>query len=189
VCSREVLEATTGFDFHRGCLAIARRPEPLSLEACAGQRLLIGVEGVGNPDNVGGLLRVAAAFGAGLLAGPATADPLYRKAVRTSMGAVFNVRWTEIASWPAALRALRSRGCRVAALTPAPDAVPIDDLARTPAEKTIVLVGSEGAGLSGAAMDAADVRVRIPVSPAVDSLNVVVAAGIAMHALQVRKPA
>jgi tRNA G18 (ribose-2'-O)-methylase SpoU len=67
--------------------------------------------------------------------------------------------------------------------------VPIDDLARTPAEKTIVLVGSEGAGLSGAAMDAADVRVRIPVSPAVDSLNVVVAAGIAMHALQVRKPA
>ncbi len=183
VCSRDVLEGITGFDFHRGCLAIAHRPPPPLLEECARSRLLLGVEGVGNPDNVGGLLRVAAAFVAGVLVGPGTADPFYRKAVRTSMGAVFSVCWTEPGPWTAALETLRSRGYRVAALTPAPDAIPLDELARSPAGKTVVLVGAEGPGLTDAAMTAAGLRVRIPIPPSVDSLNVVVAAGIALHAL------
>ena len=99
------------------------------------------------------------------------------------MGAVFSVCWTEPQPWPAALERLRSGGCRVAALTPAPDAIPLEDLPRSPAGKTVVLVGAEGSGLTDAAMDAADVRVRIPTSSSVDSLNVVVAAGIALHAL------
>lgn len=184
-CGRDVLEEITGFDFHRGCLAIAWRPEPLPLDECTAHRVLLGAEGVGNPDNVGGLFRVAAAFDAGVLVGPGTADPLYRKAVRTSMGAVFSVRWTEVAPWPAALQALRSRGYRVVALTPAPGAVPIGDLP-SDAGKTILLLGAEGAGLTDAALDAADLRVRIPTSPAVDSLNVVVAAGIALHAVSTR---
>jgi tRNA G18 (ribose-2'-O)-methylase SpoU len=182
VCRAELLRGITGFDFHRGCLALAHRPLPLSLDECAAGRVLIGLEGVGNPDNVGGLVRVAAAFDAGVLVGPATADPLYRKAVRTSMGAVFSVRWTEIESWPPALEMLRSGGYRVAALTPAPGAVPISDVARRHSGKMILLVGSEGDGLTAATMDAADVRVRIPISPSVDSLNVIVAAGIALHA-------
>ncbi len=184
VCSREVLEGVTGFDFHRGCVALARRPEPLPVEDCIGPHpLVLAVEGVGNPDNVGGLFRVAAAFGAAVLVGPATADPLYRKAVRTSMGAVFGVRWTEIAPWPMALGALRSRGYRVAALTPGPDAIPLADYVSRRPKRAVVLVGAEGTGLTGAALEAADDRVRIPVSSAVDSLNVTVAAGIALHGL------
>lgn len=187
VTGQDSLASITGFNFHRGCLALARRPDvALALDAFAAARLLIGLESVGNPDNIGGLFRVAAAFGAGgVLLDPASGDPFYRKAIRTSMGASLRVPSTRLASWPSDLARLKSSGFTVVALTPDPEAIPLADYARgmAPASRLIVMLGAEGPGLSAAAFDVADARVRIPIAPGVDSLNIVVAAGIALAAL------
>ena len=183
VCEPAILETVTGFNFHRGCLALARRPPATTISAFARASRLIALEGVGNPDNVGGLFRTALALGVdGVLVDPATADPLYRKAVRTSMGAVLRVAFTRVVPWPAGLDALRE-GARIIALTPDPGAVSIDDVAVEPGRRLILLLGSEGNGLSAEALRYADMRVRIPVTPHADSLNVVVAAGVALHVL------
>ena len=186
VCSQEVINRVTGFNFHRGCLALARRPAPVLPAAwAAAEGVLLALDGVGNPDNVGGLFRTAAAFGvAGIVISPATGDPLYRKAVRTSMGAVLQVPWVEDTCWPDALQGLRAQGCRVAALTPHPEAIPIDRFAAAGHRRIVLLLGAEGPGLSADVLAAADDHVRIPMAGAVDSINVTVAAGIALHALQ-----
>jgi tRNA G18 (ribose-2'-O)-methylase SpoU len=185
VCSPATVAQVTGFNFHRGCLALARRPASASPDDWpAGGRVLLALDGVGNPDNVGGLFRTAAAFGAGgILVSPSTADPLYRKAVRTSMGAVLQVPWAPAEPWPAALGLLRSRGYRVAALTPHPDAISVDQFASRRYRRIVLLLGAEGPGVSDEALAAADDRVRIPIASAIDSLNVSVAAGIALHVL------
>lgn len=184
VAGPAVLEQITGIRFHRGCLALAQRDPVVPAEALEQGRVLLALEGVGNPDNVGGLFRVAAALGVGgLLLDPATADPFYRKAVRTSMGAVLTLPFTRVSPWPAALDDWKGRGFRVVALTPRADARPLADVAREPRSRMIVLVGAEGPGLSDAALRGADVRVRIPTTPDVDSLNVTVAAGIALSHL------
>jgi tRNA G18 (ribose-2'-O)-methylase SpoU len=188
VCEPSVLEAITGFDFHRGCLALARRPavaRPLA-EFAAASRLL-ALEAVGNPDNVGGLFRVALALGAeGVLLDGATGDPLYRKAIRTSMAATLRVPFTRVERWPVALDELKARGFQVAALTPDASAVALDDYRVDAGRGLILLLGSEGPGLQPATMDYADVRLRIAVDARADSLNVVVAAGIALSALRPR---
>jgi tRNA G18 (ribose-2'-O)-methylase SpoU len=185
VCDPSALEAVTGFDFHRGCLALARRPaESPPLTTFAAYPRLLALEGVGNPDNVGGLFRVALALGAGgVLLDPASADPLYRKAIRTSMAASLRVPFTRVARWPTALDELKACGFQVVALTPDPDATPISDYLVDPDSRLVLALGSEGAGLEGETMRYADVRLRIPIDPRADSLNVVVAAGIALHAL------
>ena len=185
VCAPDVLEAVTGFDFHRGCLALAHRPATsLPLEAFAASSRLIALEGVANPDNVGGLFRVALALGAGgVLLDPATADPLYRKAIRTSMAASLRVPFTRVEPWPSSLDALKLRGFQVVALTPDPDATSIADYVVEPGRRLVLALGSEGAGLVEETMRYADVRLRIPIDPRADSLNVVVAAGIALNAL------
>jgi tRNA G18 (ribose-2'-O)-methylase SpoU len=190
VAPQSELRLLTGFDFHRGCLALAHRPaaEP-PLESFAGCPLLLGIEGVGNPDNIGGLFRVAAAFGAeGVLLDPSSGDPLYRKAIRTSMGAALRVPFLRVAPWPGRLNELRARGFRVIALTPDSAARPLAELAasRAPDVAVIILVGSEGAGLSTDALGMADEKARIPIRATIDSLNVVVAAGIALSALAER---
>jgi tRNA G18 (ribose-2'-O)-methylase SpoU len=183
LCDLALLEPITGFNFHRGCLALARRPSPPALSAFAAAPRLLALERVTNPDNIGGLFRVALALGAeGVLLDPASADPLYRKAVRTSMGAALRVPHARVERWPMALDELRA-GAHVVALTPAAEALSIDDYRAEPGRRLIFLLGSEGDGLSDEAMRHADVRVRIPVVPAADSLNVVVAAAIALHAL------
>lgn len=184
VAEREVISRIAGFDFHRGCLALAeRRPETPSPELDAATRIL-ALEGVADPSNVGGLFRVAAAFGVdGLLLDPATADPFYRKAVRTSMGAVLDLAFARLTPWPGAIAEYKARGFRVLALTPHADAPRLAEVARDQKGPVIVMVGAEGAGLSQAAMDGADVLVRIPTAPAVDSLNVTVAAGIVLSHL------
>jgi tRNA G18 (ribose-2'-O)-methylase SpoU len=157
------------------------------IAAFAGARRLIALEGVGNPDNVGGLFRTALALGAGgVLLDAATADPLYRKAVRTSMGAVLRMPFARVARWPEGLDAVRD-GARVIALTPDPGAMAIDDVAVDGDECLILLLGSEGEGLSAEAMRYADAAVRVPVAPEADSLNVVVAAGLALHSLRARQ--
>ena len=188
VCDPAALQAVTGFDFHRGCLALARRPAAdLPLSAFAEVSRLIALEGVGNPDNVGGLFRVALALGAGgVLLDPTSADPLYRKAIRTSMAASLRVPFTRVEPWPSGLDELKARGFTVVALTPDPEAIPIEAYSAESGSRLILMLGSEGPGLLPESMRYADVRLRIPIDPRADSLNVVVAAGIALSRLFIR---
>jgi tRNA G18 (ribose-2'-O)-methylase SpoU len=179
------LVAITGFAFHRGVLATARRlPQPPVDEVVAGARRLLVIEGVNDHENLGALFRNAAALGIeGALLDPTTADPLYRRSVRVSLGHVLRVPWARIDRWPAGLDDLRAQGVTTAALTPAPGAVDIDELAAAPPDRVAFLVGAEGPGLTPAALQAADLRIRIPIAPGVDSLNVATAAAIAFHRL------
>ena len=123
------------------------------------------LEGVNNPDNVGGLFRSAAAFGVDLVVlGPGCGDPLYRKAIRTSMAATLAVPFVQAGAWPGAIGLLRASRFQVVALTPSDRALARDVTLAGP--KVAVLVGAEGAGLSEPALQAADVRARIPMSGA-----------------------
>lgn len=186
VADPSVVNDITGFNFHRGCLAIARRPPPAPLETFVAASRLVVVEGVNNPDNIGGIFRSAAAFGAGgILLDRSAGDPLYRKAVRTSMGAVLRLPFARAAEWPAALRALGEHGVTLAALTPS-GAATVDEFAATLAAgaRVAVMVGAEGPGLSRAALHEARITLRIPIDPCSDSLNVVVALSIALHRLR-----
>lgn len=183
VCDDATLTGITGFNFHRGCLALAARPAPTPVDRLIETRSLIALEGVGNPDNVGGLFRTAAAFGVdGLLLNGTSGDPLYRKAIRTSMGAALRLPYVRIDTWLDGLDQFRRRGFKLIALTPQADAEPLAEFARAAGawERRILLVGAEGQGLDTATLTHADARVRIPIDVAVDSLNVVVAAGIAL---------
>jgi tRNA G18 (ribose-2'-O)-methylase SpoU len=188
VCSQQTLESLSGIKFHRGCLAIAARPETeIPLARFSGARRLLALEGVGNPDNIGGLFRVAAAFeAAGVLLDRTSGDPLYRKAIRTSMGATVRLPFACIDAWDAGLDALRGHGFHLVALTPDASATPLSLYAATlPPERPLVLMlGGEGPGLTVQSLRTADVTVRIPIAADVDSLNVVVAAGIALAALR-----
>ena len=187
VAEQALLNSITGFNFHRGCLALAKRPTHLDVPKAATR--LVALEGVGNPDNVGGIFRVGAAFGVdAVLLDPSSGDPLYRKAIRTSMGAVLTIPFARLDRWPDALRDLKGEGFRVLALTPRASARSLDDVVRDLPPRWLLLAGAEGPGLSDAALAAADVHVRIPIVESVDSLNVTVAAGIALSRL-VEEPA
>lgn len=175
-----------GFNIHRGCLALAHRRKveatpALGLPVLTGPlaRILV-MEGVNNPDNVGGLFRTAAAFGVELVVlGPNCGDPLYRKAIRTAMASTLVVPFVNAPQWPGALADLKADGFAVVALTPRHDALPLRELPRR--AKLALVVGAEGDGLTEAAMAAATVRVCIPMTAAMDSLNVTTAASIAMY--------
>lgn len=188
VCEQDVLNQLAGFNFHRGCLALAKRPlDTLPLDRFAGAHRLLALEGVGNPDNVGGLFRVAWAFGAGgVLLDPRSGDPLYRKAIRTSMGATLRVPFVQTKSWLDDLRWLQRAGTKLIALTPDRSATTLRAFmaSMAPDQALALMVGAEEPGLTAAALETADARIRIPISPDVDSLNVAVAAGIALAALQ-----
>jgi tRNA G18 (ribose-2'-O)-methylase SpoU len=186
-------EALTGHDIHRGCLALAERPQPLLPDdVLPAARTVIVLEHVTNADNVGGVFRNAAAFGAdAVLLGPTTCDPLYRKAIRTSMAATLHVPFAALtgkpAEWPAALEALRRRGFSLVAMTPREPAQDLEELVRRFEEhrpaRLAILLGAEGEGVSLDAEAAADYRVRIPIARDVDSLNLSVAAGIVLYRL------
>jgi tRNA G18 (ribose-2'-O)-methylase SpoU len=184
VADRRAILDLTGHDLHRGCLALVERPLAASAAAVlASAETVVILEGVSNADNVGGVFRNAAAFGASVLLSPACCDPLYRKAIRTSMGAVLRVPFARLDEWPSALAEVRAAGFTMAALTLREPAETLAMFARRPRDGRLAwLVGTEGAGLSDAVEAAADHRVRIPISRAVDSLNVAVAVGIALHA-------
>jgi len=186
VCDTADFLGITGHDIHRGCLALVERPRERSLEdVLAASRLVVVLEDVANADNVGGVFRNAAAFGAdAVLLSPRCCDPLYRKAVRTSMAATLRVPFVHLADWPAALGRVRAAGFALVALTPRDGAEPLDAFASRPhAAKRALLVGTEGAGLTAEAESAADYRVSIPIAPHVDSLNLAVAVGIALYRL------
>jgi tRNA G18 (ribose-2'-O)-methylase SpoU len=188
VVSQEAMNAITGFNIHRGCLAIGERlPLPRWQELARGARRLVILEHVSNADNVGAIFRNAAAFGVdAVLLGPSCTDPLYRKAIRTSMGAALKVPFAVMPEWPGDLRALQGEGFTVVALTPAPDAEDLRNAVAqrlSAANRIALLLGHEGAGLSDEALRSADLRVRIPMTAEVDSLNVATAAAIALYEL------
>jgi tRNA G18 (ribose-2'-O)-methylase SpoU len=185
VAEQPVLDSITGFKFHRGCLAIVRRPEQASLSAFAEARRLVVLEGVGNPDNIGGIFRSSAAFAAdGVILDRACADPLYRKAVRTSMGAVLRLPFALTDSSAVAIGDVKRMGFLTAGLAPA-GRLTLDEFAATLGSNARVAIaaGAEGPGLTAEAMANVDVTVRIPVDPRSDSLNVVVAVSIALQRL------
>jgi tRNA G18 (ribose-2'-O)-methylase SpoU len=175
-----------GFHLNRGVLAVADRavrPDPAELVRDA--RLVAVLEGVNDHENLGALFRNAAALGVdAVLLGPRCSDPLYRRSVRVSMGHVLRVPFADLPGpWPASLELLRAAGLRVAALTPAVDAVPLAGSALS-GERVALLLGAEGPGLTAETLAAADVRVRIPMATGVDSLNVATAAAVAFHAVR-----
>ena len=186
VCAADDFLGITGYHIHRGCLALAERPLPSSADdvlAAAGKAIVL--EALANPDNVGGVFRNAAAFGVGaVLLSPSCCDPLYRKAIRTSMAATLRVPYATLHDWPVALSDVRRLGFTIVALTPREPSEDLEEFARRHGSgRLALLVGSEGSGLSPEADRLADHRVRIPISALVDSLNVAVAAGIAMYRL------
>jgi tRNA G18 (ribose-2'-O)-methylase SpoU len=182
VTSADVMADVVGFHLNRGVLAVAdRAPAPDLAALTHSAKLLCVLEGVGDHENLGSIFRNAAALGVnGVLLGPGCSDPLYRRAVRVSMGHVLRVPFGTLTDWPADLHRLRADGFRVLALTPSADAVPLHE-AVSPGQRTAVLLGSEGPGLTEEALAAADERVRIPMSGDVDSLNVATAAAIALY--------
>lgn len=189
VAANEVMRSITGFHFHRGALAAAtRRPPTPWAEVVAGASLVVVAEDVGDHENLGALFRNAAAFGvAAVLLSPGSVDPLYRRAVRVSMGQVLRVPWARLTPWPDALGELSRLGFRVLALTPDPTAADLRRLG--PFDSPVaVLVGAEGSGLSDAARAAAGAAARIPMEAGVDSLNVATAAAIAFYQLTRARP-
>lgn len=178
---RGLIEATLGYAFHRGAVASATRDDGIAPEALlAGGGRIAVLEGLGDLENLGSIFRNAAAFGLdGVLLDPRTADPFARRSIRVSVGHALTVPWARAARWPDALADVRAAGFLLAALTPGPGAVPID---RLPAGRPVALMlGAEGPGLGDEALAAADLRVRIPMAPGVDSLNVAATSAIAFH--------
>src|SRR5262249_26963178 len=158
--------------FHRGVLASADRPPPADPAALvAGARLVAVTEGLGDHENVGGLFRNAAAFGVdAVLLDPTTADPLYRRSVRVSLGHVLRVPWARAGARPGGPGGAGAGGLGGGALPPAAPAEPLAAL--VPGSPRALVVGAEGPGLTAATLAAADRRVRIPLAAGVDSLNV-----------------
>ena len=196
VCPGPLVLELTGHDFHRGCLGLVRRPAPTPWADVAAQASsLLVLEGVANPDNVGGVFRNAAAFGAGgVLLDPRSGDPLYRKAIRTSVAATLRVPFARLGAgalpWPECLAELTACGFELVALTPAAGARDLDEfaLAHDRGQRLALLLGAEGPGLSERALALAQHRVRIAIHPEVDSLNLAVACGIALQRLHGSQP-
>ncbi len=182
----EVIEALTGFHVHRGALASMHRPAPVPLPVLLkGPARLVVLEDIVDHTNVGAIVRSVAGLGAGaVLVTPRCADPLYRRAVRVSMGTIFQVPWGRIEPWPAGTSLLRQAGFVVAALTLAPDATPLDEFAQQAPARVALVLGTEGTGLSKETIEQCDVCVSIPMTGGVDSLNVAAAAAVALWALR-----
>jgi tRNA G18 (ribose-2'-O)-methylase SpoU len=165
-------------------VAAADRPPAATLGALAAMRTMAVLEGVNDHENIGAIARSARALGVrGLLLDPTTADPYYRRSVRVSMGEVLHLAIARAAAWPATIEHLRDARVTVVALTPAAGSIDIDRWVR-PDGPLAIMVGAEGPGLSAAALEAADVRIRIPIVDDVDSLNVGHAAAIAFAMLR-----
>ncbi|KUI06040.1 rRNA methyltransferase [Mycobacterium sp. IS-3022] len=180
----DVMAEVVGFHLNRGVLASASRPRELSIaEVLDGARTVAVLEGVNDHENLGSIFRNAAGLGVdAVLFGTGCADPLYRRAVRVSMGHALLVPYAWAQSWPADLEVLRDNGFRLLAMTPAPAARTLaDTMSAVVDDKVAILVGAEGPGLTERTMRAADLRVRIPMSRGTDSLNVATAAALAFY--------
>ncbi len=182
----EQLEALTGFHLHRGALASMRRPEPLDPSKLLREsRRIVVLEDLADHTNVGAIFRSVAALGAdGVLLTPGCADPLYRRAVRVSMGAVLQVPWARLPHWREAGPLIRDSGFELAAFALRDDAEDLADFVHSVPEKLALMFGTEGEGLSRRALAAATRRVTIPMEHEVDSLNVSTAGALALWAVR-----
>ena len=187
VVTEELAEQVTGFHVHRGALAsVRRRPLPTVEDVLAGARTVVVLEDVVDHTNVGAVLRSAAALGVdAVLLSPRCADPLYRRAVKVAMGAVFSLPWTRLEEWYDALPDLSRRGFTTVALTLADDAVTIERAVRG-VDRLALVVGTEGHGLSDRWLTSADARAVIPMAAGIDSLNVAAATAVACYVAQRR---
>ena len=179
----DVLQQLTGFPLTRGMLcAMRRRPLPAVETVCAGAKRVAVLEDVMNPTNVGAIFRSAAALGIdAVLLTQACSDPLYRRAIRVSMGTVFQVPWTYLPEgWPQTLRAL---GFTTAAMALCDASLPIYAPQLKRADRLAVVLGTEGDGLAESTIAACDCTVRIPMTHGVDSLNVAAASAVAFYQL------
>ena len=187
---REVLARLTGYELTRGVLCAMRRPSPKDFrEVCAGTRRVAVLENVVDSTNVGAIIRSAAALGIdAVLLTPSCCDPLNRRAVRVSMGTVFQIPWAYIgeqpADWPSpGLDWLNGLGFKTAAMALREDSLLLNDPLLMAAEKLAVVLGTEGDGLSDGTIAACDYTVRIPMTHGVDSLNVAAASAVAFYQL------
>ena len=183
---REVLAQLTGYELTRGCLCAMRRPEPKTVaEVTQNARRVAVLDGIADAANVGAILRSAAALHMdAILLSPTCCDPLHRRAVRVSMGTVFQIPWARLdKNWP---KQLRDLGVRTAALALTDRSVSVDDPELAAEERLALVLGSEGDGLSPTVIDACDYTVKIPMSHGVDSLNVAAAAAVAFWELRIR---
>ncbi len=188
-----LLEQLTGFQLTRGILCAMRRPVlPQVDEICRHGRRIAVLEGIVDPTNVGAIFRSAAGLHIdAVLVSPTCCDPLHRRAVRVSMGGVFQVPWTRIGSsaadWPqAGMKQLKALGFKTAAMALNPNSVGIDDPQLMAEEKLAIILGTEGDGLSPRTIDGCDYTVMIPMSHGVDSLNVAAASAVAFWQLRAR---
>ncbi|MFE0776592.1 TrmH family RNA methyltransferase [Streptomyces sp. NPDC058861] len=190
VIDPDLAERVTGYHVHRGALASMQRKElPEAAGLLAEARRVVVMESVNDHTNIGAIFRSAAALGMdAVLLSPDCADPLYRRSVKVSMGAVFSVPYARLESWPHGLGTVREAGFRLLALTPAERAVSIDEAAPHKLDRVALMLGAEGEGLSQKALKAADEWVRIPMAHGVDSLNVGAAAAVAFYAVATGRP-
>ncbi|MDO4412992.1 RNA methyltransferase [Cutibacterium sp.] len=188
VVSEALAEQVTGFHVHRGALASMCRQIRWSAADLMAARRLVVCEDIVDHTNVGAIIRCAAGIGwDGVLLAPRAADPLYRRAIKTSMGTVFQIPWARLADWSSGLEDLRDHGFTVAAMALSDDSVTLDEFSadlRVNPRKVALLMGTEGAGLSAHWISQADVVVRIPMAGGVDSLNVAAAAAVACYELR-----
>lgn len=182
--SPEVMAEAVGFHLNRGVLAAARREAERSVsDVVHDARTIAVLEGVNDHENLGSIFRNAAGLDVdAVVFGSGCADPLYRRAVRVSMGHALLVPFARSTDWPADLKVLQQSGFRLLAMTPGADSVTLAEAMTTArGERVAILVGAEGPGLSRAALKASDMRVRIPMSRGTDSLNVATAAALAFY--------
>ncbi|MFC7623154.1 TrmH family RNA methyltransferase [Microlunatus sp. GCM10028923] len=185
--SEELAEQVTGFHVHRGALASLHRRPPRPVEDLLTCRRLVIMEDIVDHTNVGAILRNAAGLGwDGALLAPRAADPLYRRSIKVSMGAVFSLPWARLADWSGAPALLADAGFTTVALTLADDAVPLDEVhdQLAPEARVAIMLGTEGAGLSDHWTRSASIRAIIPMQAGIDSLNVAAAAAITCYALR-----
>ncbi|MFJ4835585.1 TrmH family RNA methyltransferase [Streptomyces sp. NPDC088747] len=188
--SPELAEQVTGYHVHRGALAsMQRKPLPTADELLGTARRVVVMESVNDHTNIGAIFRSAAALGMdAVLLSPDCADPLYRRSVKVSMGAVFAVPYARLDAWPKSLESLRDAGFDLLALTPDEKARSLDEAAPHRMDRVALMLGAEGDGLSTKALMAADEWVRIPMAHGVDSLNVGAAAAVAFYAVATGRP-
>lgn len=186
----EILTQLTGFKLTRGVLCAMRRPPLPSVENICGQARRIAIlENIMNPTNIGAIFRSAAALNIdAVLLTPGCSNPLYRRAIRVSMGTVFQIPWTFLGSedseWPdTGMKLLQKLGFKTAAMALRDDSIPIDDARLRAEDKLAILLGTEGDGLSPSTIANCDYTVRIPMSHGVDSLNVAAASAVAFWEL------
>lgn len=184
--NREVLAQLTGYELTRGCLCAMRRPAPKTVaEVTRNAHRVAVLDGIVDVSNVGAIMRSAAALHMdAILLSPSCCDPLHRRAVRVSMGTVFQIPWARLEKkWPVQLRDL---GIKTAALALTDRSVSVDDSTLASEERLALVLGSEGDGLSPAIIEQCDYTVRIPMSHGVDSLNVAAAAAVAFWELRIK---